>query len=51
VSVITPPELDGVGSWYEDFRQTSDDEVRLLLRTAARLASHRISSPEAVDQG
>ena len=25
----------GVGQWYEDFSQTSDDEVRALLAEAA----------------
>jgi predicted phosphoribosyltransferase len=34
VSVIMPHELDGVGLWYEDFRQTTDEEVRQLLAAA-----------------
>jgi predicted phosphoribosyltransferase len=29
--VATPPQFDGVGRWYDDFTQTSDDEVRALL--------------------
>lgn len=35
VCVLEPPAMYAVGSWYGDFRQTSDDEVRRLL-TAAR---------------
>ena len=29
--VATPARFYGVGAWYADFRQTSDDEVRELL--------------------
>jgi putative phosphoribosyl transferase len=35
----TPEPFMAVGSWYEDFRQTTDEEVRLLLEKAAREAS------------
>ncbi|HYD00351.1 MAG TPA: phosphoribosyltransferase [Phycisphaerales bacterium] len=28
---VTPEPFYGVGMWYEDFSQTSDDEVRMLL--------------------
>ena len=31
----TPRHFGGVGSWYEDFSQVSDDEVRTLLNAAA----------------
>jgi len=31
VCVATPQPLLGVGRWYEDFSQTSDEEVRTLL--------------------
>ena len=31
VCVSTPHNLTAVGLWYEDFRQTTDDEVRQLL--------------------
>ncbi len=34
----TPMPFFSVGEWYEDFSQTTDDEVRTLLRRAA--ASH-----------
>jgi putative phosphoribosyl transferase len=37
VSAIVPEELDGVGRWYEDFSQTTDDEVRFLLKEAESL--------------
>jgi putative phosphoribosyl transferase len=31
VCALTPPRLQAVGLWYEDFSQTGDDEVRELL--------------------
>jgi predicted phosphoribosyltransferase len=34
VSVISPRHFGGVGAWYADFDQTSDDEVRALLARA-----------------
>jgi putative phosphoribosyl transferase len=36
VCVATPEPFYAVGVWYEDFSQTSDDEVRELLERAAR---------------
>ncbi|HXX42122.1 MAG TPA: phosphoribosyltransferase [Chthoniobacterales bacterium] len=30
-TVIAPEEFHGVGQWYENFSQTTDDEVRSLL--------------------
>ena len=35
VCVMTPEPFFGVGQWYIDFSQTSDDEVIELLRMAA----------------
>ena len=32
VSLVTPPRFVAVGLWYDDFEQTSDDEVAALLR-------------------
>lgn len=32
---VTPEPFYAVGAWYEDFSQTSDDEVRALLAQAA----------------
>jgi predicted phosphoribosyltransferase len=36
VCAITPDLFYGVGSWYEDFSQVTDDEVRILLQEANR---------------
>ncbi len=39
VEVLAVPEpFHGVGVWYDDFSQTSDEEVRMLLAQAARQA-------------
>jgi predicted phosphoribosyltransferase len=35
VCVLTPEPFDGVGRWYRDFSQTTDQEVRILLDRAA----------------
>ncbi len=34
VCAATPEPFRGVGAWYGDFRQVSDDEVRAMLRSA-----------------
>ncbi len=36
VCVQTPEDLEGVGRWYEDFDQISDEEVRRLLAEAEK---------------
>ena len=36
VCVLTPEIFDGVGKWYQDFSQTTDEEVRTLLERARR---------------
>jgi erythromycin esterase-like protein/predicted phosphoribosyltransferase len=36
VCLLTPSPLRAVGSWYEDFSQISDDEVRALLARGRR---------------
>jgi erythromycin esterase-like protein/predicted phosphoribosyltransferase len=36
VCLMTPQPLRSVGSWYEDFSQTTDEEVRELLARARR---------------
>jgi putative phosphoribosyl transferase len=36
VAVMIPERFYAVGQWYEDFGQTSDDEVRALLAEATR---------------
>lgn len=35
VCVLMPEPFDGVGRWYDDFSQTTDDEVRGLIERAA----------------
>lgn len=39
VAVMTPAEFDGVGQWYRDFSQTTDDEVWELLERASQFPS------------
>ena len=41
VCAVTPEPFWGVGQWYRDFSQTSDEEVRDLLRRAASFPTHR----------
>jgi predicted phosphoribosyltransferase len=36
LAVLTPRHFGGVGQWYDDFSQTSDDEVRTLLEAARK---------------
>jgi putative phosphoribosyl transferase len=36
VCAFTPEDLQGVGLWYKDFSQTSDEKVRELLKRAAQ---------------
>ena len=40
ICAMTPEPFYGVGHWYEDFSQTTDDEVRALLEEAARQFQH-----------
>jgi len=39
----TPEPFYAVGLWYEDFSQTSDDEVRMLLARSAKETAERIA--------
>jgi len=39
VCVNTPEAFHAVSLWYEEFSQTTDDEVRFLLKSAGQLAS------------
>jgi putative phosphoribosyl transferase len=41
VCAVTPHPFWGVGQWYEDFSQTTDEEVRELRRRAASFPAHR----------
>ena len=36
ICVVTPEPFHSVGLWYQDFAQTTDDEVRTLLALAGR---------------
>lgn len=44
VCAFTPAHFQGVGLWYEDFSQTSDEEVRELLKLATQKQHHVASS-------
>jgi erythromycin esterase-like protein/predicted phosphoribosyltransferase len=37
VCLRTPADFQSVGTWYEDFSQTSDDEVRALLQRSRQV--------------
>lgn len=55
VCLLTPPDFRAVGSYYDDFEQTSDDEVVALLeaarnRTSASAAARTIR-PNFSDDG
>lgn len=43
VCAITPEPFGGVGLWYRDFEQTSDDEVRQLLANIAQDESRHVA--------
>ncbi len=45
VALLVPAGFSGVGEWYEDFRQTTDEEVRTLLESAARQAPECAGAP------
>jgi predicted phosphoribosyltransferase len=35
ISLQVPTRFEAVGEWYEDFNQTTDDEVTSLLRKSS----------------
>lgn len=39
VAVMTPADFFGVGQWYANFSQTTDEEVRDLLQRASQLST------------
>jgi predicted phosphoribosyltransferase len=50
ICAATPEPFVAVGAWYQDFGQTSDDEVRSLLAEAAEAPLHRtgaVTAPQA----
>lgn len=50
ICALTPEPFYAVGVWYDDFSQTTDDEVRELLDQAAKRWTQR-HEPESVNQG
>jgi predicted phosphoribosyltransferase len=40
VCEMTPEDFRGVGQWYDDFSQTSDEEVHFLLNASAPEPTH-----------
>lgn len=46
VCAVTPEPFRGVGQWYEDFSQTTDEEVHDLLARATRKTQHAMSPPQ-----
>ena len=47
VCAITPEPFHAVGLWYEDFSQTTDEEVRELLQRAARELPNQPQAPSS----
>lgn len=45
VCVVTPEPFYGVAAWYEDFTQTTDEEVRDLLEAQERRTEEAAGSP------
>ena len=46
ICAITPEPFRAVGFWYENFAQTTDDEVRdLLARSAAKRGAQDAAAP------
>jgi putative phosphoribosyl transferase len=43
ICLITPDPLDSIGRWYEDFSQTSDQEVCRLLAEATERFNERLA--------
>jgi putative phosphoribosyl transferase len=41
---IEPPRFGAVGAWYEDFSQTSDEEVQWLLEEASRWSEMNVGA-------
>jgi putative phosphoribosyl transferase len=44
VCAVTPQHFRGVGLWYDDFSQTSDEQVRELLNRSTQQQQHIASS-------
>jgi putative phosphoribosyl transferase len=50
ICAATPEPFLAVGRWYRDFSQTSDEEVRELLRQAANFGEPKGAQPETARQ-
>jgi putative phosphoribosyl transferase len=46
VCPLTPRRFSAVGEWYDDFAETSDDDVRELLSRSSREPPHRFGGSE-----
>lgn len=44
ICAITPKPFRAVGEWYEDFSQTTDEEVRTLLKQSAEFSAPETTS-------
>jgi putative phosphoribosyl transferase len=42
VCAATPHPFGAVGTWYEDFAQTTDEDVRRLLEEASQMPQHTV---------
>jgi predicted phosphoribosyltransferase len=51
VCAVTPEPFFSVGEFYADFRQTTDDEVRMLVERAARERREAASPPDRLHPG
>jgi len=49
ICVQTPVNFEGVGQWYEDFSQTSDEEVRALLQQGSLFGRNAVM-PSPVEE-
>jgi putative phosphoribosyl transferase len=45
VCIMTPENFGGVGAWYDDFSQTSDEEVRRLLHLNTHFCTYPSPTP------
>jgi predicted phosphoribosyltransferase len=45
ICAMTPEPFFAVGHWYDDFRQTTDDEVHDLLARAANVSNRQADAP------
>lgn len=50
VCIDTPQRFGSVGQYYDDFSATSDEEVVVLLDTAARRLQGALQDPESLDR-